>query len=658
MKRFWIWSVLLLSLAVTNELNAQRNAGERFAQARERIVLRNLTRLNTKNIEFSPTYFRDGLVFVSSRQKGGYVDQQLGETYFDLFFAKLDSEGSPGRAKSFSLELNSPLHEGPVTFSPDESTIYFTRNNQAAGAVPSNGGGRITLKIYEATWGPYNDWVNVQELPFNSGAYSCMHPALSPDGNRLYFASDMPGGFGQRDIYMVEKMDGKWSRPINLGPRINTAGNESYPFFHDSGYFFFASDGHPGEGGLDLYMMDMGSKRWGELINLGTPFNTPDDDFGFLMHASGTRGYFSSNRQDGLGKDDIYMFYVPDGLGGVEVVNDVLSQIQVWDADHRRAVSEAAVYLLPTDSLDQLPSGKNELLNTMEKIGAPTLYTNNSGQGRLELNPDQSYLILVYKEGYVPNTLQLYAGGMPPAIEIQLEKVDCITLNGRIENSATGGVVTGADVIIRNGCTGEEVTLESSTAGKYTYCLEMGCSFSITAEKPGFITGSTAVSTEHLRGNRMFRASLRLKPDEAYRPRGGAHSKLVTLDKVQFASGSERLLPSSYTQLERLAKIMEAHPQLQIELGAHTDSRGNERLNQKRSLRRAEAVKALLEQWGIDGKRIRAFGYGESFLLNHCREDVPCSEAEHRANQRIEVKIPSGQSPLTISQLANLLQSN
>ena len=658
MKRFWIWSLLAICLAGPNGVSAQRNAGEQFAQARERVVLRNLTRLNTKNIEFSPTYFRDGMVFVSSRQKGGYIDEQLGETYFDLFFTKLDAEGSPGRTRSFSLELNSPLHEGPVTFSPDERTVYFTRNNQAAGTLTSTGGGRITLKIYEADWGPYNDWINVRELPFNSNAYSCMHPALSPDGSRLYFASDMPGGFGQRDIYMVEKMDGKWSKPINLGPRINTAGNESYPFFHESGYFFFASDGHPGEGGLDLYMMDMGGKRWGELVNLGKPFNTPDDDFGFLMHPTGARGYFSSNRQDGLGKDDIYMFYVPDGLGGVEVVSDVLSQIQVSDADNRRAVAEAAVYLLPTAGLDKLPSGKNELLNAMEKAGNPMLYTNAEGQGRMQLNPDMSYLIMVQKEGYTPYSLQLYEGGMPPSIEVQLEKIDCITLNGSIEDGATGGVVAGAEVVIRNGCTGEEVTLESSTTGKYTYCLEIGCPFTISAKKPGFIAGSTAVSTERLRGNRTFRASLRLKPDASYRPRGGAASNIATLDAIQFATGSERLLDASYPQLERLADILRNYPALEIELGAHTDTRGDERLNQKLSLRRAEAVKALLERWGIEGRRVRAFGYGESFPRNHCREGVPCSEAEHQINRRVEVKIRSGQSSLTISQLASLLQSD
>lgn len=650
----------MVMLAVPAGLNAQNNAGEQFTRARDRVVLRNLTRLNTKNIEFSPTYFRDGLVFVSSRQKGGYVDERLGETYFDLFFTQLDAEGSPGRTRPFSLELNSPLHEGPVTFSPDERTVYFTRNNQSNLKASSNKRERITLKIYEAEWGPYDDWINVQELPFNSNRYSCMHPALSPNGERLYFSSDMPGGFGKRDIYMVEKNNGKWSKPINLGPRINTAGNESYPFFHESDYFFFASDGHPGEGKLDLYMMDMGGKRWGELVNLGKSFNTPDDDFGFLMHPSGMRGYFSSNRQDGLGKDDIYMFYVPDGLGGVEVVKDVVSQIQVWDTDSRRTIAEAAVYLLPITAFDKLPSGKNELLKAMDKAGAPNLYTTETGQGRLLLNPDQSYLIMVYKEGYSPYSLQLYEGGMPPSIKVQLTEIDCITLNGKIENSETGGVVPGAEVIIRNGCTGEEVVVESATTGKYTYCLEIGCLFTISAAKPGFITGSTAVSTERLRGNRTFRASLRLKPDQAYRPRGGVETRAntVVLGGVRFVGRSERLQKESYASLERLAGIMDNHPQLDIELNAHTDTRGDERMNQKLSLRRAEAVKELLQQWGIDAKRIRAYGYGESFPRNHCGEGVPCTEAEHQVNQRVEIKIRSQQAPLTISQLANLLESN
>lgn len=635
----------------------QRSGGERFAEERSRVVLRNLTKLNTRHIEFSPVFFQDGMVFVSSRQRGGYIDEESGETYFDLFFTSLEPDGSPGRVKPFSLELNSPLHEGPLTFSADEQTVFFTRNNQELTPTQSKSG-RISLKIYQAEWGPYNDWINVRPLPFNSGSYSCMHPALSTDGKRLYFASDRPGGFGKRDIYMVEKRDGDWSEPINLGPQINTAGNESYPFFHESGYFFFASDGHPGEGGLDLFMIDMGGKRWGELTNLGKPFNTPDDDFGFLMHESGTRGYFSSNRQDGLGKDDIYMFYVPDGLGGVRVVKEVASEIRVWDADSRRALAGAQVYLIETDDFGDNKAGIGSGRTAEQLRGEPALQTSPRGNGRLQLNPEKSYLIKVVKEGFKDQEVRLYAGGMPPAINVKLEPFDCIPLNGSVDNAKTSGVVSDALIRIRNECTGEETTLRTGRDGSYQYCLDIGCTFIITGEKPGFISGSTSVSTEHLRGNRLFRASLTLQPDEGFRQKGSlSPGYTLVLPQVSFASGKAELLASSTPALNQLARLLTEYPGLDIELGVHTDARGSEWENQRLSLRRSETVRNFLLQQGIAPKRLRAFGYGESQLLNECTDDQPCSEEQHRENRRLEITLVRVDPALSATELRQRLQN-
>jgi len=659
----------LLLAALPLLAQSQRNGGQRFEEERSRVVLRNLTRLNTEHLEFSPTYFKNGLVFVSSRKRGGYVDKDLKETYFDLFFTELEPDGSPGRIKPFSLELNSPWHEGPVTFTKDYKRIYFTRNNFDAGGAVTNKKGRVVLKIYEAEWGAYNDWANVREMPFNGEEFTTMHPTLHPDGHRLYFSSDRPGGFGKTDIYMVEKIDGKWSEPINLGPEINTAGSEVSPFFHESGYFFFASDGHPGEGGMDLYMVDMGGKRWGQLNNLGTPFNTPDDDFGFLMHPSGMRGYFSSNRQDGLGKDDIYLFTVPDGLGGVQVVKDVLSQIRVWDERSRRTLEGVQVFVKETDSFgerirpDPADPSKTitieEAVDNPDLLGSPTFITGQRGNGSVQLDPEKAYTIIFEKDGYETKQIGLYAGGLPPAIDVKLASIECIRLQGILENTETGGIVGGAQVTIQNSCTGLAETVESAPNGKYEYCLEIGCSFTITAQHDGFMSASTAVSTEYLRGNRLFRANLRMKPSGDVREKGVAveRGSVFVLEQLTFERGSDRISPGREKSVYALADLLRQYPSLEVEIGAHTDTHGEATFNQRLSLRRAERIKRMLVDRGIAGTRIIAFGYGENQLRNNCSEGVPCSEEQHRENRRIEVKIRRGAEGLTADQLeGNLLK--
>ena len=639
----------------------QRSGGERFEEERSRVVIRNLTRLNTEYFEFSPTYFKDGLVFVSSRRRIGYIDKELGEPYFDLFFTELQPDGNPGRIKPFSMELNSPWHEGPVAFSEDFSRVYFTRNNYDAGGVITNDDGRVVLKIYEAKWGQYNDWSDVQEMAFNQNESTTMHPTLTPDGNRMFFASDRPGGFGQNDIYMVEKLNGKWSNPINLGPDVNTAGNEVTPFYHSSGYFFFASNGHPGKGGMDLFMIDMGNKKMGEVTNIGQPFNTPDDDFGFLMHPSGTRGYFSSNRQDGLGKDDIYMFYIPDGSNGIEPTEEIVSQVRIWDERTRRALEGVSVYLLETDDFGERvkptlntnnrPITISELVEDPSLIRAPSLITGPRGSGSLTLDPEKAYTILFAKPGLQTERIKLYAGGMPPAIDIKLKAVNCIRLSGSVQDGGSGGVVEGVRVRIKNECSGESEELRSDRTGKFSYCLEIGCDFSITGEKEGYEMGITTVSTERLRGNRLFRASLKLRPVNDVRGKGGVEKgSMVKLSSISFHPGTSSYAESPVQILRNLSSVLRKYPDLDIEIGAHTGSKGDHTMNQRLSLRRAEMFKSGLMELGIPSRRIQAFGYGESLPIKDCSGSVPCTEQEQLLNERLEITISNGTKGLTWNQ--------
>lgn len=215
--------------------------------------------------------------------------------------------GNNAQVKPFAKKINSKYHEGPSVFTNDQQRVYFTRNNFRPGKYKTSEQDVNELKIYTAEQNAKGEWVNIKEFVHNSNAYSTGHPALSPDNQTLYFVSNMPGGIGGTDIYKTVFENGAWSKPENLGKPVNTEGNEMFPFVSADNRLFYASTGHGGLGGLDIYEYDLNDAK-GEVLNLGFPINSMKDDFGFIINKSGSTGYFSSNRKRGGIDDDLYMF--------------------------------------------------------------------------------------------------------------------------------------------------------------------------------------------------------------------------------------------------------------------------------------------------------------------------------------------------------------
>jgi outer membrane protein OmpA-like peptidoglycan-associated protein len=271
--------------------------------------------VNSEYSDYGSTMFGDKLVFTSARDTGNFAKRKHKWTgqYFTGFYAAQMSGDTLGETEKFAKEVNSKFNEATPAFSKDGKTMYFTRNNYNDGKKGKNGE-RITLvKIYKATLEKDGDrevWKNVTELPFNSNDYSAAHPALSPDGKTLYFASDMPGTLGQSDLYKVSiSEDGTVGTPVNLGPTVNTEGRETFPTVTNENELYFATDGHPGLGGLDIFMSRMAAD--GTLSapqNIGEPANSPKDDFAYIIDTKTRKGYLTSNREGGQGYDDIYSF--------------------------------------------------------------------------------------------------------------------------------------------------------------------------------------------------------------------------------------------------------------------------------------------------------------------------------------------------------------
>ena len=226
--------------------------------------------------------------------------------------------------------------------------MYFTRNNFINGKQKMDASKTTLLKLYKATKDDEGKWANVVELPFNSNDYSCAHPALSPDDKTLYFASNMPGTVGQSDIFKVAiNADGSFGTPESLGGGINTEARETFPFVTDENEIFFASDGQLGLGGLDVFSLIVYEDgTMSKVFNVGSPVNSQQDDFAYLIDSKTKFGFFSSNREGGKGNDDIYKFVeqIPLPYNCKQIVSGVIT-----DEETKEVLANAKVTLFDED---------------------------------------------------------------------------------------------------------------------------------------------------------------------------------------------------------------------------------------------------------------------------------------------------------------------
>jgi outer membrane protein OmpA-like peptidoglycan-associated protein/tetratricopeptide (TPR) repeat protein len=268
--------------------------------------------INSKYSDYGSSYYKEKVVFTSARDTGSLASRKhdwTGESFTNLYAADMAADGTLSNAKRFARKINTKFHEATPVFSNDGKTVYFTRNNYMDGKRGRDGKRTTLLKIYQATLED-DDWKDVKELSFNSDLYSTAHPTLSADNKTMYFASDMPGTLGQSDLFKVNiNDDGTFGTPVNLGNTINTEGRETFPMITKNNELYFASDGHPGLGGLDVFVSKLNeTEAFQEVLNVGEPLNSSKDDFGFLINTANKTGYVTSKRDGGEGNDDIYRF--------------------------------------------------------------------------------------------------------------------------------------------------------------------------------------------------------------------------------------------------------------------------------------------------------------------------------------------------------------
>ena len=350
--------------------------------------------INTKGSEMGPAFYKDQLILSSTSlgisSGANYKWNEL--PYLHLFTTKIDGYGNLSSAEPFAPKLKTAYHDGPVSFDQKKGIIYLTRNNFVRGKTSKSKEGVVNLKIFIGKL-ENGEWKLSGNFKFNSDEYSVGHPSIDKEGTVLYFASDMPGGYGKSDLYFSVFSNGQWSKPFNLGPKINTEGNEFFPFISNDGVLYFSSDGHGGLGGLDIYFSVPERGVFNSIQNMGYPVNSAKDDFGLALDSTGIKGYFASNRPGGKGNDDIYFVKikrVPIIIRGV-----------VKDRDTKNVLTDAAVTVFDENGKSILSS-----------------ITRNDGQFEFEVNKGQQYIIKVNKELYSESEKPIGTASLRPNDEV------------------------------------------------------------------------------------------------------------------------------------------------------------------------------------------------------------------------------------------------
>ncbi|MBQ21580.1 MAG: hypothetical protein CMD31_12555 [Flavobacteriales bacterium] len=610
--------------------------------------------INSKYSDFCALVYQDALIFISERQID-FVNEKTNSStnrpYLSIFYSK--KEKNFEKVKEFSNQLSTEYHDGPVSISKDGNTIYFTRSIKGELSKKSIN----HSKIYQAS-AKGSKWKDITPMPFNSEDYSVAHPWITEDGKTLFFTSNMPGGFGGMDLYMSSKTGEEWGKPVNLGKEINTALDEVFPYIKDT-LFYFASDGHGGYGGLDIYsIIFKNGKALGTPENLKAPINSPADDFGITFQDKDT-GYFSSNRPGGIGSDDIYSFKW-EGLVEKTAITGVL-QYGKLTADNTKIdlldENDQVIQSTTTDEngnfkFDKLSMDENYLIKIDEsdesKLNQAKLYLTNSKGEKV---------ILANKLDKGKFTFKALPYTYYDELEL-LEEVDesLLTINiyGQVYKKLPGDYSEGMEILIldeegnvigkaRTDKDGKFIFDKLAPDEVYLFMLEEGNdNFNvILLDENGKVIDAAKKSDGKFKYLRLTSdktiITLINEIDEVIKI---AENENFIISKILYDYDSYEINEPSKKELDKLITILKKNKDIGVELSSHTDDIGSASFNLSLSQKRADAAVEYILSKGIEKKRIIAKGYGKAHPIAPNKLPNGDDNPEGRAkNRRTEFKV-------------------
>jgi outer membrane protein OmpA-like peptidoglycan-associated protein len=601
-------------------------------------VLKN-SEINSEESDFSPFRYKNDFYFTSSRRNVSTVNKTFAwdESFFlDQYVCKYEN-GNFSEVKAMSNTIVSKYHEGPGIISPDGNTLYLTRNNYLDKKLGKDIKKQINLKIYVSKKDEKGNWGEFKNFSFNSDEYSIGHPAISSDGQTIYFVSDMPGGFGQTDIYETHQENGVWSKPTNLGESINTPGKEMFPTLFNDGTLFYSSDGNAGLGGLDLYMSIPQNKSFKSFINLGYPLNSCGDDFGLLLNADFKSGFLSSNRVGGKGNDDIYAF-----TSSKEIIPQFMINGIVRNKLSREPISNSNV-----DLYDE------------RGIILKSLKTNDKGYFEFPLSANKSYTLEAVKDEYSKDILSVNTNDVSNKklnSDLLLQPSGVFALAGIVTNGKTKEPINNVAVLIKNKVTGEEVlktlTTQVGDFDKILGTLIPGTvlDYDIQLQKDGFVT-KTISFNQIVDKPTIFKINelidMTLTPYDKGSETTPSEADMFVLNPIYFDLNKFNIRDDAQKVLNNMVENLKTRKNIVVEIVAHTDCRGSITYNMQLSKRRAVATANYLKSKGVSEKQFKIKYVGENQLTTNCPCDIKsnntCSEEDHQKNRRASFKVIKAQ---------------
>jgi outer membrane protein OmpA-like peptidoglycan-associated protein len=607
-ERFNTDSRALSLLANLNYLNDLKKPNQYYS-------LKNLN-INSEFSDFGGYPFSGSVVFLSSKYELLSVKREWswnGTKFLDAFLAK--EENGELVEQGMLNQICSKYHEGPIC-SNGQMGFYFTRNNGSKSKIDRNG--IQNLSLYYAEIDKFGS-MNITKLPFCSEEYSVGHPALSKDGKTLYFSSDMPGSEGV-DIYQVS-IDGylQYGIPTKVSGKVNTEGDELFPYVGSNGALYFSSNGHIGLGGLDVFVQ----KFNGEIENLGQPLNSINDDFAFVIKNNNKAGFVSSNRVGGKGDDDIYAFSYS---GSVEIL-----------------ISGSV-----TDSLTNMPI-PNTTVTLYNEGGAVvgTFQTDSEGKYLLTGNTGENYKLSIQNGNYDAVVVNIPKSDSEITKNVKLID-EGIELVFEIKNKKTQEGIEGAIIQLQNSLNGENVKILTGENGLVSFLIDnkkLGetIDFNLILSKDGYLTKK--LNLKFIANSKTINVGDFMEISLSKLEVGGDIAELISINPIYFDLGKWSIRKDAALELDKIVGIMNEYPNMVIELGSHTDCRSTKSFNQKLSDNRAKASADYIKKRISKPTRIAGVGYGESRLKVNCPCEgtvkSDCSEEEHQKNRRTEFIIKS-----------------
>jgi outer membrane protein OmpA-like peptidoglycan-associated protein len=623
------------------------------------VLVQNETAVNSKGLDFSPTFYEDGIVFISTNDDGlkKERDPDLKLPAMSILRARRTSDGPLNAPEPFAKELTSAFHEGPVCFDRTAETVYFSRNVTLHGKQKLDKDRNHRMRIYSAKKSG-DKWGEPEPLPFNTNEFDDCHPVISIDGDKLFFASNRPGGLGGMDLYVAYKLGESWSEPVNLGAGVNTKGNEAFPFIHADNTLYFASDGlEDRKGGFDLFYVIPEGDKWTKPINIGEPFNTGGDDFGLIVDLNKINGYFSSNGAGGTGGDEILNFHVENGnLDAYLLQNKRVPErnldlnLLVTDKVKGSVIPDATVQLLNYDNNNVIGRDEDGNLITVQMVEGQEVMksmppdngingmTDAKGRFAAEIKTG-NYVVIVSKKGYQTKQVRIPINKPGNELAVQLEKEELA--EGKLKwtpslfNYVTNAPLAGAMVVLTDQTTGKRDTMIADANGQIDYVLDKNKRYTVDMFQGNRLIGTTEINTDgSVPPSQLLTQNISVAPL--------LPGSKIELPNIYYNYNDATLRPDARKDLDMVSALLRQQPNVSIELTSHTDSRGTDEYNNNLSQLRANGVVAYLVNRGISRERMQPLGLGESTPRNNCRDGVECSEQQHARNRRTEIRINTG----------------